>query len=222
MARERDSEVVTALKRIKEDGLAKFTREPDKGEEIYDEIADKVNQQVAIRATNEVIRHGADGRGGNANLAKEGALTKRMRWEAYAFLAANEKACWDFVFAECRDKGCKFKHHDEGKEAGLRELTTMIGESGVTKLGKVWQAREAERKAACQATKEAAGPSANNHEAKATLPKGASTKAPKMYKLTVAKGSAHMLHALRTREVGGGRGSTQVRRILRHKGDYPR
>ena len=38
VARERDSEVVAALKRIKEDGLAKFTREPDKGKEIYDEI----------------------------------------------------------------------------------------------------------------------------------------------------------------------------------------
>ena len=176
---------------------------------------------MAIRATNEVIRHGADGRGGNANLAKEGTLTKRMRWEVYTFLAANEKACWDFVFAECRDKGCKFKHHDEGKEAGLRELTTMIGESGVTKLRKVLQAREAERKAARQATKEAAGPSANNHEAKATLPQGASTKAPKMYKLTVAKGSAHMMHTLRAREVGSSRGSMQVHRILRAQGRLP-
>ena len=97
----------------------------------------------------------------------------------------------------------------------------MIGESGVTKFRKLWQAREAERKAARQATKEAAGPSANNHEAKATLPKGASTKAPKMYKLTVAKGSAHMLHALRTHEVGGSRDSTQVRRILRAQGRLP-
>ena len=66
MAHKRDSEGVTTLKHIKEDGLAKFTREPDKGEELYDEIAAKVNQQVAIRAANEVIRHEANGQGGNA------------------------------------------------------------------------------------------------------------------------------------------------------------
>ena len=48
-------EVVGSLKRIKEYGLAKFMQEPDKGEEIYDEISTKVNQQVAIRATNDNI-----------------------------------------------------------------------------------------------------------------------------------------------------------------------
>lgn len=143
-----------------------------------------------------------------------------MTKSAYAFLAKHEKMCWDFNFAECRDKGCGFKHHDGGKEAGLRELTTVIGESGVAKFKRMWHAREAERKAARQAMREAAVPSANNHEAKATLPKGASTKAPKQYKL-MAKGSLHMLHALRTCKVSGGRSSTQVRRILRAQGWLP-
>ena len=93
VASKRDGEVVAALKRIKEYGLAKFTQEPDKGEEICDEIAAYVNQQVAIRATNDLIGHGADGRGGNANLAKEGKMTK----DAYMFLARHKKMCLDLI-----------------------------------------------------------------------------------------------------------------------------
>ena len=103
--RERDVKVVAALKRIKEYGLTKFMQEPDKGEKIYDEIAAKVNQQVAMRATNNVIQHGANGKGSNVNLAREGSMTR----EAYTFLARSEKVCWDLIFGECR-KGndCEF------------------------------------------------------------------------------------------------------------------
>ena len=43
----------------------------------------------------------------------------------------------------------------------------------------------------------------------------------KHYKLTVAKGSAHMLRALRVREMNGGGDSAQVRRILRAQGRLP-
>ena len=57
ISRERDSEVE---RDIKKNGLARFTQEPDKGEEIHNEIAVKVNEQVAVRATNEIIRHGPE------------------------------------------------------------------------------------------------------------------------------------------------------------------
>ena len=141
-----------------------------------------------------------------------------MTREAYMFLARHKKVCWDLIFGECRkENSCGFKHPEGGKEARLRELTAALGESGVIKSKKMWAAKETER----QAARAAAGPSANNHEAKTPLPKGASAKASKQYKLTVAKGSAHRLRALRTREVGGSRGSTQVRRILRVQGQLP-
>ena len=58
--------------------------------------------------------------------------------------------------------------------------------------------------------KGAGGPSANDHQGKVWLQKGAPFKASKCYKLTVVKGSAHMLRALRAREVSGSRDSTQV------------
>ena len=59
-----------------------------------------------------------------------------MTKNAYMFLARNEKMCWDFIFGECREH-CRgsFKHSEGGKEAGLCELTTMVGESGVAKFG---------------------------------------------------------------------------------------
>ena len=62
-------------------------RPPDMGEEIYDEIAAEVNEQVAVRATSEIIRHGSDGKGGNAN-----------NNEGNANLNNSEKACWDIAF----------------------------------------------------------------------------------------------------------------------------
>ena len=91
VSRECDSKMVTALKHIKEHGLARFTQEPDMGAEIYDEIAVKVNEQVAVRATNEIICHGSDGKGGSANNANQGN----------ANLNRSEKVCWDFAFSKC-------------------------------------------------------------------------------------------------------------------------
>ena len=62
---------------------------------------------------------------------------------------------------------------------------------------------------------------ANNHEVRTRPQYGALVKASNKYKLTMAKGSAHMLRALRMREVGGGWDSTQVRRILGAQGRLP-
>ena len=200
ISRERHSEVAAALKRIRENGQARFTQEPDKGEEIYDKIAAKVDEQVAARATNEIRRHWSDGQGGSANNANQGN----------ANLNRSEKPCWDFTFGECtQGSKCEFNHPQGGQEAALKQMLAAMGEVGVSRAKAAWRKKPKPDTAPTS--------SANNAEAKGQAPN-----APKTYKMIVAaKGSVHMLQALRAREVNGSARSTHVRRIMRAQGRLP-
>ena len=55
--KERDSDLAQALRKIREEALGRFTRNPKNGEAIYNEITQKVMAQVATRATQNALRN---------------------------------------------------------------------------------------------------------------------------------------------------------------------
>jgi hypothetical protein len=152
--KERDSDLAQALRKIREEALGRFTRNPENGEAIYDEITQKVMAQVATRATQNALRNVE---GGGANHAQA-----FLPWaQAYALF---KKYCYRKIFSgRCGIPQCAFDHGSEGEV----ELRKDLGDEGFEARKAQFLERQARQKAK-RDTKESSNKTANNHEAKDT------------------------------------------------------